>query len=539
VPPLRVGLLVDASGIPGYARGVIEDLCRADYVDLAFVGVNPPGTNSESGSRAQRIALRGYRALVESRYQMHPDPLEPVCCADLLVGIPRLTLPTAPSGTGCGLTPSAMASTSAPLDVIIDFGSRSARELALPATRYGLWRYHFGDRRVYPLGSGFLREIIDGAPLTGIELTRLGPSAERDTTLMRALFRTVPFPSQLANRFGPLWGARHFVIQSLWALGQGSPTEVDATELSSVSHRSSKRVPTVAQFGRWMLVELGRRTLPLLRRLDRPLHWRIAVRQTATPLYEDASRSALQSFRWIDSPSERHWADPVIFQRDGDTWLFFEEIVDPSRVGHICCGRLTSGGDLVDVRPVLQQPHHLSFPQIIAADSEIFMLPESAQGGGVDLYRATRFPDQWVLEKRLLDIRCVDSSIFHAAGWWWMITSPQVVPGHAPITWLLRAARITGPWRFQPGGVVANDVRLARGAGAVFQASDRLIRPSQDCSISYGHALNLNEIVALSQAPYRERIICRVDPGWMLRLEGVHSYSRVGEWEAIDGGFAF
>ena len=120
-----------------------------------------------------------------------------------------------------------------------------------------------------------------------------------------------------------------------------------------------------------------------------------------------------------------------------------------------------------------------------------------------------------------------------------MTTSPQVVPGHTAITWLLRADRITGPWEFQPGGIVASDVRLARAAGSVFEAgADRLIRPSQDCSVSYGYALNLNEIVCLNGGPYRERSVCRVDSGWMPGLAGVHSYSRVGEWEAIDGGFS-
>jgi len=166
------------------------------------------------------------------------------------------------------------------------------------------------------------------------------------------------------------------------------------------------------------------------------------------------------------------------------------------------------------------------------------MLPESAQGGGVDLYRAVRFPYAWELERRLLDFRCVDSSIFRASGRWWMTTSPQVVPGHTAITWLLSADRITGPWRFHPGGIVANDVRVARGAGSLFEGAGRLIRPSQDCSISYGYALIFNEVISLAAAPYRERAICRVDPDWMPQLEGVHSYSRVGEWEAIDGGFA-
>jgi asparagine synthase (glutamine-hydrolysing) len=541
LPPLSVGLVVDAVSVPGYARGVIEDLCRSNYVSIAFVGVNPPNlSNGELVSHEHGIALRAYRALVESRYPMHPDPLEPVCYDDLLDGIPRVDWPIAASTAGCRVASESTGFAAALLDVIIDFGAQSAREPSLPATRYGLWRYHFGDGRLYPVGSDFLREIVDGMPLTGIELTRLGPSAQADATLMRALFRTVPFPSRRANRFGPLWGARHFVIQSLWTLREGSSAAVtEDTKVRNVSPRSAKRIPTVAQFGRWIVLELGRRVVPQFRRGDRPLHWRIAIRRTDTPLYEDASRSALRSFSWINSPPDHYWADPVIFERGGDTWLFFEETVDPSRVGHICCGRLIPSGDLIEVRPVLQQPHHLSFPQIIAADGEIFMLPESAQGGGVDLYRAARFPDQWVLEKRLLEFRCVDSSIFHAAGSWWMTTSPQLVPGQAPITWLLRAERITGPWQFHPGGVVASDVRVARGAGAVFESSGRLIRPSQDCSVSYGYALNFNEIVSFTKGPYRERLVCRVDPGWMPRLAGVHSYSRVGEWEAIDGGFEF
>ncbi len=537
-PPLRVGLLIDERGIPGYARGIIEDLRLANYVDIALVGVTSGATNASSAAPESGLVLRAYATFIEPRYQMHPDPLVSVSCEDLLTDVPRVSLHIERRGDSCTLSSAGLAAiATAQLDVIIDLSGRPVRQVLLPATRHGVWRYHFGDRRLYPAGSGFLREIIDGMPLTGIELTRLGSSDGDDVTLLRALFRTVPFPSRQANRFAPIWGTRHFVAQSLWSLRHGS-RDAPATLGPGLTPRNSGgRVPTVGQFARWMLGEVGGRVFPLFRHVDRPLHWRIAIRRARVPLYEDSSRPALQSFRWVDSPPSCHWADPVIFEREGQTWLFFEETVDPSRVGHICCGRLTPDGDLVDVRAVLQQPHHLSFPQIIAADAEVFMLPEGAQGGGVDLYRARRFPDEWVLEKRLLDFRCVDSSVFRASGSWWMMTSPQVVPGHAPITWLLRAERLTGPWEFQPSGVVASDVRVARGAGSVFERSGRLIRPSQDCSVSYGHALVINEIVSLHEPQYRERTICRVEPGWMPRLAGVHSYSRIGEWEAIDGGF--
>ncbi|MBV8195447.1 MAG: hypothetical protein JOY80_07950, partial [Candidatus Dormibacteraeota bacterium] len=519
--------------VPGYARGIIEDISRANYLDLALVVIRPKSAD-RTPPLQESIVLRAYSAFVESRYQLHPDPLATVDCDDVLAGIPRLGLPSPAAAEevraqAAGLAPSA------PLDVIIDVSGQPGRELSAKA-RYGVWRYHFGDRRRYPLGSGFLIEIIDGSPLTGIELLWLGATAEEDITLMRALFRTVPFPSRQANRFAPVWGSRHFIIQSLWSLKHGA-VETIAAEPKSAAGRAGKTVPTLVQFGRWMLGELGARAIPHVRHVDRPLRWRIAIRRTRSPLYIDASRAALLAFRWIDSPPDRHWADPAVVELDGQTWLFFEEVIDPSRVGHICCGRLTADGALVDVRPVLQQPHHLSFPQVIRADGELFLLPESAQGGGLDLYRAVRFPDEWVLEERLLDFRCVDSSIFQSQGSWWMTTSPQVVPGHAPITWLLGADRIRGPWRFQPGGVVASDVRTARGAGSVFSDGGRLIRASQDCSVSYGHALILNEILSLGAAPYRERTICRVDPGWLPQLEGVHSYSRAGDWEAIDGGF--
>ncbi len=533
-PPLRVAVLIDHGRMPAYARGVIEDLVRADYVDLAFVGARvapPPG---EAHPPEGGWAVRAYASLIESRYPVHPDPLEPVACDHLLRDVPHFTCrsPADAEALAAGITAAAV-------DVVIDFTSRPARELPRSCARHGIWRYHFGDRRRYPHGSGFLREIIDGVRLTGIELVRLGRSEADDATLLRALFRTVPFPSRQANRFGPLWGTRHFVIQALWALRHASLEALMDVDTQAFSGSSLERVPTVPQFGRWMVTEVARRAFPLLRRVDRPVRWRIAVRATRVPLYESATREDLRAFHWIEPPAGRQWADPVICEHAGETWLFFEELIDPSRVGHICCGRLTPGGHLAEVRPVLQQPHHLSFPQIVVADGEIFMLPESAQGGGVDLYRATRFPDSWTLEKRLLDFRCVDSSIFQASGRWWMTTSPQVVPGHTAITWLLCADRITGPWKFHEGGIVASDVRVARGAGAVFETGGRLIRPSQDCGVSYGYAVNLNEILSVSASPYRERTICRVDPGWMPRLAGVHSYSRVAGWEAIDGGFTF
>lgn len=540
-PPLKVGILVDEDRIPAYARGILEDLRRANFIELAAALVARPRIDGHSLDRAKGFAFRAYETFIEPLYQSGSDPLEPVDCDDLLGEIPRFAVGTRDSDFGRSFEPADLAELRVlELDVLLDFGRVAPRGSSLPETKHGIWRYHFGDRRLYPRGSGFLREVIDGRPLSGIELTRLGAIGESDVTILRANFSTTPFLSRSANRFAPVWGGRHFVIQSLWELHRTPSRAVplDDPEPGECPGPAVTRMPGNTEIIRWITGEALRRSYPFRGRVNSPVNWRIAVRRSPVPLYADPSTVALSSFRWVDCGARRYWADPVIFVWGPEQpWLFFEELVEPSKIGRICCGRLTSDSRVVDVRPVLQRPYHLSFPQIVESDGAIFMLPEAAQSGGLDLYRAHRFPDEWAFETRLLDFRCVDSSIFYAGDSWWMVTSPQVAPGHAPITWLLRSDRITGPWKFHPGGTVANDVSVARGGGAVFTDGTRLIRPSQDCSGAYGRALLFNEVLSLAEEPYRERTICRIDAKWIPGLAAVHSYSRARDWEAIDGGF--
>jgi len=534
--PLRVGIVIDEGSMPAYAGAIIEDLQRAAYVQLVLcVGVARP-TTAQFTDRSGSLAFRAFADYIESRYQAVADPLAREDPEAWLAAIPRVRMSYGDGDGAEQASEDVLADVRrADLDVLVDFGSRPLRGAPSGLPRRGVWRYHFGDRRRYPVGSGFLTELIDGNPLSGIELVQLGPTPAQDLTLSRTLFSTAPFLSRITNRFGPLWGARHVVIQSLWELHRGSLATSQA--LPALGAPRQQRLPGNLRMTRWIVREAGRRMWMRGRKANHPLRWRIALRRSAVPLFEDAFPRAATAFRWLEAEASDSWADPVLFMRDGRLWLFFEHLIESGRTAQISCGVLAGDGTLAEVRPVLRRSHHLSYPQVFEAEGEVYMLPEGAQGGGLDLYRAHRFPDEWVLETRLLDFRCVDSSIFRHGDSWWMLTSPQVVPGHAPITWLLRSQRLTGPWSFHPGGNVAADVRIARGAGAPFVHNGRLIRPSQDCSTAYGRALLFNEVLTLDDGAYRERTIYRVEGGWLPKLEGVHSYTRAGDWEAIDGGF--
>ena len=84
-----------------------------------------------------------------------------------------------------------------------------------------------------------------------------------------------------------------------------------------------------------------------------------------------------------------------------------------------------------------------------------------------------------------------------------------------------------------PANPLSCDVRNSRGAGAIFRdGSGRLIRPSQDGSVAYGHSFTLNEVLALDPSAYEERPLVRVaaPPGCI----GTHTYARLGALEIVD-----
>lgn len=539
-PRLRVGIVAEEGRLPAYARSIVQDLLRADFIDAACWLVSHQSLAKTSQISIGTLLFRLHELLVEPQYAIEPDPLAVVDWESLSDQFGRtILLPPAGWTDGESSMSAAAAIRDMCLDVIVDFTARGiGRSLSLVPS-LGLWRYHFGDSRRYPAGSGYWREIVDNESLCGIELRQIGGTPDTDRVLSRALFSTTPFPSRLTNRLAPIWGATHFVVQNLWEIQRSRAIGVRIRTRSGglgplMQPRS--RMPDNRDMVRWLIREGRRRSIRQLRRQAKiRTRWSIAVRKTAVPLFLEVNPAKLDSFCWLDSPAGHSWADPSFLENGGQLWMFFEDHDTDHGRGVISCGTLDRHGRLEGVATALVRDYHLSYPQLIAHDGEIFMVPESAQSGSVELYRARSFPYDWVLETRLLKLACVDSTVFYDQGTWWMLTSPVLFRGHAPITWLLSSQRLSGPWKLAPAGPVAMSASYARGAGSVFRREGRLIRPSQDCSVAYGRALMFNEITSLDESSYVEKPIARVEGTGIPGLIGVHTYCTAGGWEAIDG----
>jgi hypothetical protein len=218
--------------------------------------------------------------------------------------------------------------------------------------------------------------------------------------------------------------------------------------------------------------------------------------------------------------------------------LFFEYFSHDARLGSIWVVLVDASGRGVGTpRPVLERDYHLSYPFVFRHGRDVFMIPESAENRTVDLYRARRFPDEWQLEETLFSgLRAVDSTVYEADGRLWLFAN--IAPEGASLDddlHLFSGTKVTGPWQPHRANPIVATVRTARPAGRLFRDGQRLIRPSQDCSGSYGGAIVLNRVDVLSTREYRETVIGRVEPTWQPKLSGTHTLNVLDSLEAIDG----
>jgi hypothetical protein len=263
--------------------------------------------------------------------------------------------------------------------------------------------------------------------------------------------------------------------------------------------------------------------------------WFLAYRRRGLglPTAETFHRASL-----LVPPRDRFYADPCLVDWRGSSYLFFEEFSFADLRGFVSCCQLGPDGQCTRPEIVLERPYHLSYPSVFFVGDEAFMLPETAAKGAIELYKAHSFPSGWALEAVLVtDVRAVDPTLIEHDGRYWLFANVAVEGASSnDELFLFSAASLGGPWEPHPRNPVVSDVRRARPAGRPFiDEGDRLIRPSQDCSGSYGTAVVFSLIEELSETDYRETPVGRLELGWQRHNLGTHTYTRSEKWEAVDG----
>jgi hypothetical protein len=267
--------------------------------------------------------------------------------------------------------------------------------------------------------------------------------------------------------------------------------------------------------------------------------WRPAI--VEAPLHEIVARGSIEGFA-------RHWlppmgsfcflADPFGFWHNGRLYVFVEAYDYRDRIGTIEVCVYDDHYRLLDQRPVLIEPWHLSYPFVFEAEGDIWMLPEGHKSGRLTLYRAVEFPFRWEAAAVIaLDGLAVDATpYFHDGLWWLFYAAADHETDKMAALHIAYAERLRGPWHAHPANPVRVDRSGARPGGTPIAIDGTIILPVQDCSHTYGGAIRPLRIDALTpdvfSATLGEPIRAPADAAPF--TEGLHTLAAAGDVTLID-----
>lgn len=282
------------------------------------------------------------------------------------------------------------------------------------------------------------------------------------------------------------------------------------------------------------LPRLGRE---VLRRLFfHQAHWRVGYRFNAGPGVAETG-SLGTGWQILPDHGDRFYADPFAFHWQGRPYIFVEDYVHAVGKAVISVVPFDDAGRALAPRVVLEEPHHLSYPQVFERDGAVWMLPEASTSGRLTLYRAVDFPDRWAPEAILAEGEISDATLLEHEGRLWLFATSRDGFGSTSDTLVVfSASSLTGPWRPHGANPILIDRRRARPGGAfVRDAAGALSLPVQDGTSGYGGGLGLAMLLELDDRTVRlgEPRPILADGDWP--YPRIHTLNRSGPLEVIDG----
>lgn len=535
---IKVGLLVDSYTVPAWEYYAVERLLASECARIELLIINAGNVHSRNNDRLvpSTSCPAMYRLLdsIDRRiFHREPDPFTPIDIRSCLFDVPSIA---AKLTQGCFDESTVSRIRDYNLDILVQFGFNGLNASALTASRYGIWYYrHSGDVSKPDVFPGFW-EVIKKYPETEASINATGGYLNLALTLYRSHYFTYPL-SPTRNRGYCFWAASAFLsrqVEHLYRLGEqefmmeikkyGFPP----TPAARGAYAVPSNLTSLAVLGILLTRTIG----ALIKRSLFQDTWYLLSS------VKNQAESDSHEFRTIMPPRDRMWADPMIIRAEDKYFVFIEELFYKENKGHISVIEMKEDGGWKDPVPVLETPHHLSYPFVFYWDGRYYMIPESASTRTIDLYECEQFPHQWRFRMTLMsNVIAVDSTLFYHDDRWWLFTAmAHHLGAHPQVELFLFCATDfqTNHWKPHPRNPIVSDIKNARPAGRIYKNDGKIYRPSQYGAGTYGFGFDLNEVDVLTETDYREHTVESVRPNGNKWLLGTHTYGNEGKLTVID-----
>jgi hypothetical protein len=505
-----VGVVLDGMRAPAWIAWLLGAIRAHAGLTLSLAVISPVRAEPRS------VMFSAYESLDGRLFSSEPDALGQVDLSPTLEGVTKVE---APDANDHGL------------DVLLCLGTATDTQEVPVAARHGVWSLHLGDPLRYRGEPALFWELYFGEPAAVSVLESFDPGSDQRVVLYRSWTATDPVSLE-RTRNPTYWKSARFALRRLEDLAAGSWSP--AVEPALDGSGAPRSPPSNLDALRHMARTAGRVARRRVRRAAFRRQWFLGIRQR---LGDGLPQDDARPWRVVSPPADRYWADPFVFESEGETLVFIEQVRYADQRGVLAVARLDREGELSAVEPILSAGHHLSYPYVLRDEGQAFMIPESGEARRVELWAATDFPTRWTREAVLLEgVWAVDASVMRHGGLYWMWVNQAFEGGRVDDeTFLYFSDRLESGWTPHPRNPVVSDARRARPAGRPFLRGDALIRPAQDCTGGYGSRVVFNLVEVLTTEEYRERSIGALGPEWAPgRNLGAHTYTFDGPWEATD-----
>ncbi len=271
----------------------------------------------------------------------------------------------------------------------------------------------------------------------------------------------------------------------------------------------------------------------------------IKKREYAVAFHEDEKGrnkiGDIEKRKWtiIKNPKFGWCADPFLYRHDGEYYIFAEMYMYTRGYGGIGYCKWEGNG-FSKWKLIIEEPYHLSYPNIFQYENVIYICPESGMSNEIYLYRCVDFPDKWVKDKVLFEgYDCADTTYISE------FEGKESKALSYGITWRglekgLYFFRVEdGKIVIRDDDFVTKDNTYARPAGKFCVEDGTIYRPGQIGEPNYGAGLAIVKCI-LSDGIYGEEVVKKTFADQFSfskclgEITGVHTYNRLERFEVID-----
>ena len=510
---LRLGVILPDVNVPVWVARMLEQIKNSPYaeiISLAFA----EDANEESSRLYEK-----YFQLDQRIFKPGPSPWERRDVRQILQNTQLI---------GETLHERIARFKSMRLDVILNLSLNELPKPVLDVARFGVWSLRCNEGRVTTgTDFGWLELLTDETLIHCVVESQRGETIQ---AVARSVMASHSY-SSAHNQKSFLWRASALIPRALRDLYSKGEIEF-FSNVESLHPATNLSRPTTAQIITLAWKQAVRTFDTKVWRRWFPHRWTLMA-----GVRTEGGKLTWNGLSLKVPPRGAFWADPFLIGRQGNSYVFFEEYGYKAHRGHIAFAEIQKDGSMGESHIALERPYHLSYPFLFEHRGEFYMIPETAQNRTIEVYRCTRFPDQWEFHKTLMkDVRAMDATLVEHSALWWMFVN---IAGEGGSTWdelhlFHTDDPLSGQWIPHPMNPVVSDVRSARPAGRIFRRQGLLLRPSQDSSSRYGYALNLNRITKLTKNEFKEELFERLEPPRDGNILAVHTFNFWDDLTVVD-----